>query len=219
MLLAGVTTVLFDWDGTLCDSGGAIMRAFEKSLAEFDVHFTRAHYTAVYTPAWTVMYEAFGLPKSVWRQAEQRWMFHFEKEEPVLLPGAAEVLGTLRNAGLRLGLVTGATRDRLDIELPRLGVDGIFASVIGHQDVVDKKPHPEGIETSLARLNADRRNCCFVGDAPDDIRMGQSAGVDTIGVRSEYVDPVRLEACSPDYVLQSIAELPSILPMAAAGAL
>ena len=219
MYLAGLTTVLFDWDGTLCDSGGAVMRAFERSLAEFDVHFTREQYTAVYTPAWTVMYEAFGLAKPFWPQAEQRWMFHFQSEEPVLLPGAAQVLATLRQAGLRLGLVTGATRDRLVHELPRLGVEGLFATVIGHEDVVNKKPHPEGIETSLERLNADARNCCFVGDAPDDIRMGQSAGVRTIGVCSEYVDLARLEACSPDYLLRSVAELPSILPAAAAGSL
>jgi HAD superfamily hydrolase (TIGR01509 family) len=146
-------------------------------------------------------------------------MFHFQSEQPALLPGAAGVVETLRRAGLRLGLVTGATRDRLDGELQRFGLNGAFASVIGHEDVVNKKPHPEGVATSLERLNTDPRNCCFVGDAPDDIRMGRSAGVRTIGVCSEYVDTTRLEECRPDHLLHSIAELPGILPSAADGSL
>src|SRR5215472_12790095 len=108
MCTAKVTTVLFDWDGTLCDSGAAVMRAFEKSLAEFGVEFTREQYNAVYTPAWTVMYEAFGLPRPLWPQADERWVFHYRGEEPQLLPGAADVVESLGRAGLRLGIVTGA---------------------------------------------------------------------------------------------------------------
>ena len=207
----GITTVLFDWDGTLCDSGAAVMRAFEKSLAEFGVHFTRAQYNAVYTPAWRVMYQAFGLPQTHWPQAEERWTFHFQGEQPQLLPGAAEVVETLRQAGLQLGIVTGANRDRLAAELSRLGLDGSFASIVCHEDVVHTKPHPEGIDNSLARLRSDPRNCCFVGDAPDDIRMGQSAGVLTVAVRSDYVDAARLEECGADHLLQAIAELPMII--------
>jgi HAD superfamily hydrolase (TIGR01509 family) len=207
----GVSTILFDWDGTLCDSGAAVMRAFEKSLAEFGVSFTLAQYRAVYTPAWTVMYEAFGLPRSRWPEAEQRWLFHFQEAEPLLLPGAAGVLTALSDAGLRLGLVTGASRGRLGREMLRLGVETAFAVVVGHDDVVRKKPDPEGIFTALDRLGASASDCCYVGDAPDDIRMGRSAGVRTIGVRSEYVDPARLENCGADHLLHSIADLPAVL--------
>jgi HAD superfamily hydrolase (TIGR01509 family) len=186
------------------------MRAFEKSLADFGIGFTRDQYKALYTPAWTVMYEGFGLPKSHWTEADERWLFHFREEQPVLLPGAAEVLTKLAAAGMTLGLVTGATRGRLERELSRLGLDSTFASVIGHEDVVNKKPHPEGIETSLERLKASRESCCMVGDSPDDISMGRSAGIRTVAVRSDYVHPERLDDCGADHLLQCIAELPSI---------
>jgi HAD superfamily hydrolase (TIGR01509 family) len=157
------------------------------------------------------MYEAFGLPRPVWAQADERWVFHYHGEEPQLLPGAADVVETLQRGGLRLGIVTGANRKRLEGELSRLGLDGIFASVICHEDVICKKPHPEGIERSLERLRAKPQNCCFVGDAPDDIRMGRSAGVCTVAVRSEYVDLARLEECGANHLLRAIAELPAIL--------
>ena len=104
-------------------------------------------------------------------------------------------------------MVTGATA-ALETESARLGVAAIFASVICHEDVVQKKPHPEGIDTSLERLRSFRDDCCFVGDTPDDIRMGRSAGVRTIGVRSEFVDKGRMEQCGADLLLENISEIP-----------
>lgn len=203
------TTVLFDWDGTLCDSGAALYRAFEKSMAEFGVYFNMTDYQAVYTPAWYRMYEAFGLPKESWKQCDRRWLHHYEGEEPDLLPGAADVVDRCRAGGLQLGIVTGANRDRIRKEFERLGLS--FPAIVCHEDVVQRKPHPEGIERALALLNAGVEGCCFVGDAPEDIEMGKRAGVFTIGVASEYVNRSRIETAAPDLLLDSIEELPAVL--------
>ncbi len=206
-----VAAVLFDWDGTLCDSGAAGLRAFEKALAEFGVTFTHAEYRAVYTPAWYRMYEAFGLPASLWPQADARWLHHYEGERPALIAGAPAVLAFLHDRGIRLGIVTGGTRDRVALELARLGLATTFEAIVCHEDVVNRKPHPEGIEKALALLNAAAEDCCFVGDTPEDILMGKSARVFTIGVLSEYVESGRLAACCPGLLLEYIEDLPAAL--------
>jgi HAD superfamily hydrolase (TIGR01509 family) len=202
-------TVLFDWDGTLCDSGAALYRAFEKSLADFGLSFTLAEYRQVYTPAWYRMYEAFNLPRESWSLCDRRWLQHYEGEEPDLLPGARAVIDHCRAAGLQLGIVTGANRDRIRQEFARL--DLAFPAIICHEDVVERKPHPEGISRALGILNAPPAGCCFVGDAPEDIEMGKRAGVFTIGVVSEYIHRARLEAAAPHLLLETIAELPGAL--------
>ena len=97
-----ITTVCFDWDGTLCDSGPASLRAFRKSLAVFGVTFSDAEYKAVYSPRWYRMYEALKLPDSCWRQADQRWLHHYGCEEPDLIAGASTGLESLRRRGIRL---------------------------------------------------------------------------------------------------------------------
>ena len=204
-----IGTVLFDWDGTLCDSGAALYRAFVKTLAEFNLSFALDEYQAVYTPAWYRMYEAFGLPRESWNQADLRWLHHYDGEEPGLLPGAGAVIDRCRADGLQLGIVTGANRDRIDQEFRRLGL--AFAAIVCHEDVVNRKPHPEGIERALALLNAGAESCCYVGDAPEDIEMGKSAGVFTIGVVSEYVTRSRIEAAAPNLLLESIEQLPGAL--------
>jgi HAD superfamily hydrolase (TIGR01549 family) len=157
------------------------------------------------------MYEAFGLPREWWKLADQRWLHHYQGEQPGLLPGASAVVDRCRAGGLQTGIVTGATRDRIDREFHRLGLS--FPAIICHEDVVHRKPHPEGIEKALALLDADAEGCCFVGDAPEDIEMGKHAGVFTVGVVSEYVTRGRLEAAAPDVLIENIEQLPAALAL------
>src|SRR6185503_10352832 len=101
-----------------------------------------------------------------------------------LFGGARDALARLRGAGVRLGVVTSAPRDRIDAELATLGLDDVFAVVVSHDDVANKKPHPEGLEHAIAKLGVGPRNTCYVGDAPQDIEMAERVGAIGVAVRS-----------------------------------
>ena len=204
---AVLTAVCFDWDGTLCDSAAAGMRAFQSSLAEFGIAFTEPEYRAIYTPRWHRMYQALGLPEDSWQLADTRWLHHYQREEPVLLPGAAGLLAVLERRSIRMGLVSSGTRSRVERELERLGLSQIFQALICDEDVARKKPEPEGLERAMARMGVRPGACCFVGDTAEDMQMGQSAGVFTIGVRTKDVDCARLEACNPDLMVDEIGQV------------
>jgi len=204
-------TVLFDWDGTLFDSGAASLRAFRKSLTDFGFAFTDAEYKASYTPRWYRMYETFGVPRELWEQADQRWLHHYGEEEPGLVPGAPEVLAELESQRILTGIVTNGTRPRIERELARLGLQAAFRAVICHEDVTRSKPHPEGVLSALARAGCSPASCWYVGDTPVDIEQGHSAGVFTVGVLTEYVDATRMEQSRPHLMLRSITELPEAL--------
>ena len=204
-------TVLFDWDGTLCDSGAASLRAFRKSLADFDFEFTDAEYKAAYTPRWYRMYEAFGLPRELWEQADQRWLHHYGDEEPGLVPGAAKVLAELAGREIVAGIVTNGTRVRIERELARMGLETAFRAVVCHEDVTRSKPHPEGILKALAMVQGSPGSCWYVGDTPVDMEQGHNAGVFTVGVLTEYVDAARMEQSHPHLMLHRIAELTDAL--------
>ena len=206
-----VTSVFFDWDGTLCDSGPASLRAFRKSLGDFGVTFTDDQYKKVYTPRWYRMYEALGLPNSCWRAADERWLVHYQQEEPGLVPGASQVLDWLRAHSVEIGVVTNGTRRRVERELNRLGLAGAFRAVVCCEDVVERKPHPEGLHKALHLAGCGEKPSCYVGDTAEDVRMGKNAGVFTVGVLTEYVDRAGLEACAPDVLLETIADLPAHL--------
>lgn len=210
-------TVLFDWDGTLFDSGAASLRAFRKSMADFGVAFTDETYRAIYTPRWYRMYEALGLPGELWKPADLRWQHHYGCEAPGLMPGAGRVLDALGEQGIVTGIVTNGTRPRIEKELVCLGLESRFGAVVCHEDVGHSKPHPEGVLKALAAMGCVSATCWYVGDTPVDIEQGRNAGVFTVGIVTDYVEAARIHESRPDLVLHSIAELPDALMRTPAG--
>jgi len=51
----------------------------------------------------------------------------------------------------------------------------------------------------------------YVGDAPEDVEMAHRAGMRAIGVLGGSPVPERLRGASPDAMIQTIRELPSLL--------
>jgi phosphoglycolate phosphatase-like HAD superfamily hydrolase len=86
-------------------------------------------------------------------------------------------------------------------------LNGLLDAVICNEHITNKKPHPEGLELALDKLNCKPHETAYVGDAPEDIEMGKRSNVLTVGVRSNYPSSSRLLAAEPDIYIESIAEL------------
>jgi HAD superfamily hydrolase (TIGR01549 family) len=101
-----------------------------------------------------------------WEHAE-----HFE-----LFDDALPVLGTLREQGLKLGLVSNTGRD-LDefVAHHRLDVD----AALGSGAFGRTKPHPTIFQAVLERLEIEPAAAAMVGDSPeDDVEGALSAGIE-----------------------------------------
>src|SRR5947207_7058556 len=202
-----ITTLLFDWDGTLFDSASTGFAAFQKTFEDLGISFTRDVYEACYSPNWYAMYETLSLPKDKWGVADELWLEHYGEEPPVLVDHAGETIDALRTRGYRLGIVTSGTGRRVTREIAELGLSKTFEAVICNEHIVNKKPHPEGLEKAMQSMACERNVCSYVGDAPEDVRMGKNAGLFTVGVRSAYPTSRHLLAEQPDIHLDSIEEL------------
>lgn len=202
-----ITTLLFDWDGTLFDSALAGRLAFQKTFDDLGIPFTQEFYDARYSPNWYAMYEALNLPKYEWETADELWLQHYGEEPPRLVEGAAATILELQARGYRLGIVTSGTERRVTREIKQLGLNSRFQAVICNEHIVNKKPHPEGLHKVMQLMSAAPEVCSYVGDAPEDVQMGKNAKVLTVGVRSAYPTSRHLLKEQPDIHLDSIAEL------------
>jgi HAD superfamily hydrolase (TIGR01509 family) len=202
-----ITTVLFDWDGTLFDSARAGFRAFQKTFDDLGISFTREFYNARYSPNWYAMYEELNLPKDQWNLADELWLEHYGEQPPRLVEGASGTILELRRRGYRLGIVTSGTERRVKREIDQLGLSSEFEAVVCNEHIVNKKPHPEGLEKAIQLLASEKAVSSYVGDAPEDVQMGKSAGVLTVAVRSNYPTSKHLLNEQPDIHLESIEEL------------
>lgn len=204
---SSITTLLFDWDGTLFDSAHAGFLAFQKTFDDLGVSFTKEFYEARYSPNWYAMYEALNVPKENWKMADELWLEHYGEQPPRLVDGAHATIMGLASKGYRLGIVTSGTERRVAREIEQLGLSSKFEAVICNEHIANKKPHPEGLEKAMLLLKAARETCSYIGDAPEDVRMGKNARVLTVGVRSAYPTSRHLLKEGPDIHLETIAEL------------
>lgn len=207
-----VTTLLFDWDGTIVDSHQLGLTAFEQSFAELGIAFDHEIYQRVYSPNWYCVYEAMGLPQEKWELADELWIQHYGDQIAQPISGAKETVKALHGQGYKMGVVSSGSDCRVNREVNELGLADCFDVVVCNEQMQNKKPHPEGLETAMNSLGRLRDETCYVGDSPEDIEMGKRAGTLTIGVRSTYPTSWRLPENKPDLYLESFCDLVTHFP-------
>jgi len=104
-------------------------------------------------------------------------------------------------------VVSSGTECRVVREIKQLDLESVFEVVVCNEQMTNKKPHPEGLETALRSLGYLCEHSAYVGDSPEDIEMGKRANVLTVGVRSDYPTSWKLESYGPDIFLKSFGEL------------
>jgi phosphoglycolate phosphatase-like HAD superfamily hydrolase len=182
--------IVFDWDGTLCDSLPAIYDANRRVLEEYGLPFDDDRYRTAYTPDWRVMYQRLGVPDAAMEDAGRRWLaLYVEAAEAGLLPRVADALDRLVAAGFVLGLVTAGDRDVVSAQLERFGIGHLIAARVYGTDEHPAKPHPDPLLRVLRELDREERvaTARYVGDVPDDMRMARAAGAVGIGIEGAMV--------------------------------
>lgn len=199
-----IDTVFFDWDGTLNDSSKQSFEALRAALAAMNMPIEPETYDRVYSPNWYAMFEELRVPRDRWDEADRLWMMHYDYGASRLLPGAREGLAELARLGFSTGIVTSGSRVRILREIEAFGLSSAFLVVVCGEDVVNKKPHPEGLMLAMEQAQKGPDSCCYVGDCPDDIEMGRRAGVRTVGICSNYPSSRRLAESQPDLIFDSL---------------
>ena len=144
-------------------------------------------------------------------------MIEFYRADPAVgeTPGASETFRRLRQAGVKVALDTGFSRDIAQTLINRLNWERdelIDASVTS--DEVDRgRPHPDMIRRLMLKLGvSDPRRIAKVGDTPADLLEGKNASCGLIvGVTQGSCAREQLERFPHDYLIGSVAELPALL--------
>jgi HAD superfamily hydrolase (TIGR01509 family) len=204
---ASVSTLLFDWDGTIVDSHHLGLLAFEQSFAALGIDFDHEIYRQAYSPNWYSVYEAMGLPKEKWQKADDLWIKSYGEQNAQLVEGAKQTIEALRDKGYRLGVVSSGSDCRVNREIRELELDNLFDVIVCNEQMENKKPHPEGLEKAMKTLGRSRMESCYVGDSPEDVEMGKRAGTLTVGVRSIYPTSWKLQNHDPDIYIEAFTEL------------
>jgi putative hydrolase of the HAD superfamily len=132
-------------------------------------------------------------------------------------PEAAEVLGLLRRAGIRIGVLSNTVWPRAWHEeiFRRDGLDHLIDAAVYTSEIPWTKPAPEAFLTAMQAVGVAQPDACvFVGDRLfDDIYGARNAGMRAVHLPHSDIPVTQVGHTrgEPDAVIQRLSDLPSVI--------
>ena len=125
-----------------------------------------------------------------------------------LVAGASEALDSAIENG-PVGVVTNGPKRRQQPKLDTLELTHLFDVIVYGADRGRQKPHTDAFDEALAELGLPADRVLYVGNSLEyDVAGAQNAGLHVAWLRSPDEEP---HPYSPEYVIDSLADLPEIL--------
>ncbi len=99
----------------------------------------------------------------------------------------------------------------VEMILKGLNKRNYFANVYGGDSVANKKPHPDMVLSLLKEHDIPPEEVLIIGDSPQDIEAGRSAGIATCGVTWGLRPPAEVENANPDFLIHDMSELKKLV--------
>lgn len=212
-------SLLFDLDGTLSDPLVGIGRSINYALSHFGYPELPLSQLAVYVGP--PLDQSFTLITGVDSSAALEGFVTKYRErygeigysENVLYPGIPQVLKSLTDAGVRLGVCTSKRADFAEKILELFSLDSYFSFVSGGEIGTQKWQQIR----NLLETGAVTESTVMVGDRAVDITAAHRNGLDAAGVLWGHGSRQELEAEKPRYLFSTPQELLSLAGVSAEG--
>ncbi|MHB1230157.1 MAG: HAD family hydrolase [Halothiobacillus sp.] len=206
--------IIFDWDGTLVQSTGHIVRCFERAIAQQGLTPLPAHEIQGIIGLGLLeacqclfpdldLYQADSLAKAY----REIYFTRTERLDPY--HGAEAVLSHLREAGCWLAVATGKSNRGLNEALEETGLRHYFLGTRTAEQTASK-PSPKMLMELLDEFGLVPGQAWMIGDTDFDLHMAHNAGCIPIAISHGAHNYERLLAAKPAIIID---DLPSLLPL------
>lgn len=203
--------IVFDWDGTLLDSAGAIARSIQAACVDLGLPVpsdAQARHVIGLGLVDALRHAVPALGPDRYQEMVDRYRFHYLSGDHnlSLFPGVPEMLQHLQATGRMLAIATGKSRLGLDRALDHSALRSFFQAS-RCADECHSKPHPQMLEELMAEFGVDPESVLMIGDTSHDMLMAKNAGVDGLAVTYGAHPHDHLLDCAPRACVHSVAEL------------
>ncbi|OGT11435.1 MAG: hypothetical protein A2X77_04395 [Gammaproteobacteria bacterium GWE2_42_36] len=210
----GYKLIIFDWDGTLCDSSAAIIEAYQQA--------SKTILNAI--PNEKDIVGVIGLSfeaatQTIFSQISQDEITKLKREfelilegevlqKIILFSGVMEALDHLKNQGHTLAISTNRDKKSLERDLKAIQISHFFKTY-KCMDELCMKPHPDMLLDIIKSLNFEKEKALFIGDSKNDMELSQNAAVKMLLI-SKKEDPDAIRSLYPNIlgVLPCASKLP-----------
>lgn len=214
--------VLFDLDGTLLDRRETFRRHLELQVRRQSHYFVQSdareyiaellrldeNGTCNRHTLYRETARRCNLPEGAAEALRADFKMWFP-ESCLAFPRITETLERLRDAGLKLGVITHGSVKIQTRKIERLGIGRLLDCVLVSEAVGVSKPDPAIFGYALGELGTSAAATMFVGDNPEpDVRGAKRSGLYAVWKRDSFWE----EPCEADLVIDEVADLPQHIP-------
>ncbi|XP_074264718.1 haloacid dehalogenase-like hydrolase domain-containing protein Sgpp [Silene latifolia] len=209
--LAPVEAILFDVDGTLCDSDPLHHYAFREMLLEigfnggvpideefFIKNIAGKHNDDIARALFPDDFER-GLK---FTDDKETYFRRLVKEQLKPVDGLHKLVKWVKDHGLKRAAVTNAPRANAELMISMLGLTEFFQAIIIGSECEHAKPHPEPYLKGLEAIGASKEHTFIFEDSPSGIKAGVAAGMPVIGLSTRNPEDFLMEA-KPTFLIKN----------------
>ncbi len=203
--------VVFDWDGTILDSTGAITRSTQRACIDAvlpDPGEEIASYVIGLGLTDALRHAAPSASEAQIAMLVDGYRRHYlsKDHELELFTGAVPLLQALNEMGVICTVATGKSRHGLNRAMSNSSTAQYF---MGSRcaDECHSKPHPQMILELMEEFNTGPSQVVMIGDTTHDLNMAQAAGVHALSVQTGAHPPHLLNQVPHLQSFRSINEL------------
>ena len=178
-------SIIFDMDGTLLDTQGICVPAWEwagKNQGIFGcgeyVKFVVGKNEETVRAYIAKTFPSFDIDR--FRKDSKDYSEKFGSKD--YKKGALELLEYLKNRGIKMAIASGSTTEVVNKLMTNVGGLGYFEALVGGEETVNCKPHPEVFLKAAERLGVSPEDCIVFEDSPYGIEAAVRAGMRVIGI-------------------------------------
>ena len=139
----------------------------------------------------------------------------YQALEVIPIAGAEKLFDILKSKGIKIVLNTGYNRETAEKLLAKLSwtIGQQIDNLVTASDVKNARPMPDMVYNAMELTGiTDAASVLKIGDSGIDIEEGKNAGCGlTVGITTGAQTREQIALAKPDYIIDSLLELPSLL--------
>ncbi|MBS7621570.1 HAD family hydrolase, partial [Candidatus Bathyarchaeota archaeon] len=128
-----------------------------------------------------------------------------------LQPGVKEILKTLKDMGLKIGICTVNSRKSVEYILKKFRIDRFFDALTPRDAVKNVKPSAEHLEATLKALGVNSKESLVVGDSPADMKCAKELGAVAVALPTGMSTQKELSDAGANYIVTRITDIPTLI--------
>ena len=211
-----ITTVLFDFDGTIMNTNQVIINSWQHTFRFFEgKERPLEHILKTFGEPLDLTMKGFFPDIPIDESIEVYRSYHRDNfgKAITVFPGMRELLERLIFYDFKLALITSRLRETTWQGLEKYDLAQFFQTVVTCEDTEIHKPNPEPLFCALSRMSKKPSEAIMVGDTMNDIRCARNSGVISVlaGWSIAVGDNEKTGLEAPAYVINKAEDLLKLL--------